>query len=293
MILEMGTRLTPKDIHPSIFEEVLGVTGAYMNGTLTDPKAVKAATNHSSVWFSEYWKGIFAVVLGILGAVAATAFVAQFHLGKGVTVLTFVTLLALSLFAGMKAYEKNKKLLTWEELDSLRPALNLTEHQTLYIECLQYVEESRALDAEQKKSWRSVLYNALDQAIVLTKLSGEMQHSSGSKNHSDNLSEISRLEGQMDRASDPVAKEAYAQSLRLAKDRLSKWDSIASQAERAEAHLELTKQTFLKTRDTLKGMSLENQKSILIDLDPLRSNLTRIEMDAHEIQRAIEELRQI
>lgn len=269
------------------------MTGAYMNGTLTDPKAVKAATNHSSVWFSEYWKGIFAVVLGIMASVAATAFVAQFHLGKGVTVLTFFVLLALSLYGGMKAYEKNKKLLTWEELDALRPALNLTEHQSLYVECLQYVEESRVLDAEQKQSWRTVLYNALDQAIVLTKLSDEMHHSSGSKNQSDNLSEISRLEAQRDRASDSVAKEAYGESLRLAKDRLSKWDSIASQAERAEAHLELTKQTFLKTRDTLKGMSLENQKAILIDLEPLRTNLSRVEMDAHEIQRAIEELRQI
>ena len=289
----MSARYTPKDIHPSIFEAVLTVTGAYMNGTLIDPKAVKAASKHSSVWFTEYWRGMFAVVLGILASVAATAFVAQLHLGKGVTVLTFMTLLAVSLFAGMKAYEKNKKLLTWDELEALRPALELTEQQTLYVECLQYVEESKVLDVSQKKSWRTVLYNALDHAIVLTKLSEEMQNSSGSKNHAENLTEITRIKSLTERTSDPIAKEAYSESLRLAKDRLSKWDSMASQAERTEAHLELTKQTFLKTRDTLKGMSLQNQQAVQIDLEPLRANLSRVETEAHEIQRAIEELRQI
>lgn len=289
----MSARYTPKEIHPSIFEAVLSVTGAYTNGTLTDPKAVKAATYHSSVWFAEYWKGIFVLGLGFLGSIAATAFAAQLHLGKGVTVLVFMAFIALSLFAGMKAYEKNKKLLTWEELEALRPALDLTEHQSLYVECLQYVEESKVLDENQKRSWRTVLYNALDQAIVLTKLSDEMQHSSGSKNQSENLTEISRIESQMERTSDPIAKDAYGESLRLAKDRLSKWDSIAVQAERTEAHLELTKQTFLKTRDTLKGMSLQNQQAVQIDLEPLRANLSRVESEAHEIQRAIEELRQI
>lgn len=293
MIQEMGTRLTPKDIHPSIFEAVLSVTGAYMNGTLTDPKAVRAATNHSSVWFSEYWKGIFGVVLAILASVAATALVSQLHVGKGITVLTFMSLLAISLYVGMKGYEKNKKLLTWQELKALLPALELTEHQSLYIECLEYVEESKVLDANQKASWRTVLYNALDQSIVLSKLSDEMQHSSGTKSQSQSLNEISRIEAQLERTTDPVARDAYAESLRLAKDRLSKWDSIAAQAERTEAHLELTKQTFLKTRDTLKGMSLENQKSIVLDLEPLRTNLSRVESEAYEIQRAIEELRQI
>ena len=289
----MSARYTPKDIHPSIFEAVLSVTGAYMNGTLTDPKDIKAATSHSTVWFAEYWKGMFVLGLGFLGSIAATAFASQLHLGKGPTVLIFMACIAVSLFTALKAYEKNKKLLTWQELEALRPALDLTEHQSLYVECLQYVEESRVLDDAQKKSWRTVLYNALDQAIVLTNLSDEMQNSSGSKNQSENLSEISRIESQMARTSDPIAKEAYSESLRLANDRLSKWDSMASQAERTEAHLELTKQTFLKTRDTLKGMSLQNQQSVQIDLEPLRANLSRVETEAHEIQRAIEELRQI
>ena len=264
-----------------------------MNGTLTEKRDLEAATKHSGVWMKEYRTGMFAIGFGFIASVVTTVFLSQQHVPKAILVLTLFSLIALTMFVGMKAYDKNKKLLTWEELDALRPALELNENQSLYVECLQYVEESRVLDEGQKKSWRTVLYNALDQAIILTKLSDEMQNSSGSKNQSENLNEISRIEGQMERVTDPIAKDAFGESLRLAKDRLSKWDSIAIQAERTEAHLELTKQTFLKTRDTLKGMSLENQKSIQIDLEPLRSNLSRVENEAHEIQRAIEELRQI
>ena len=94
-------------------------------------------------------------------------------------------------------------------------------------------------------------------------------------------------------STDQVAKEAYDQSLEMAQDRMSKWDSFAVQAERTEAHMELTKQTFLKTRDTLKGLSLTQQEAVRVDLEPLRANLSRVQTDAHEIQRAIEELRQI
>ena len=263
-----------------------------MNGTLTESTATQAATKHSSVWFAEYWKGMVAMGIGLAGVIAATAFASE-YLGKPGKVLVFVTLMSIWAIIGMKAYERNKSLLTWQELEALRPALALNEPQILYIECLKNIEETKVLDASQKQSWRTVLYNALDQALNLTKLTSEMQTSSGSKNHSENLGEIDRIKGLIAQTTDPIAKEAYNESLQLATDRLSKWDSIAVQAERTEAHLELTKQTFLKTRDTLRGMNLQNQQTVQIDLEPLRANLSRVETEAHEIQRAIEELRQI
>lgn len=263
-----------------------------MNGTLTEATATQAATKHSTIWFAEYWKGMVAMGIGLAGVIATTAFSAE-HLGKPGKVLVFVTLMSIWAIIGMKAYERNASLLTWQELEALRPALALNEPQTLYLECLKNIEETKVLDASQKKSWRTVLYNALDQALNLTNLTSEMQTSSGSKNHSENLAEINRIKGLIAQTTDPIAKEAYHESLQLATDRLSKWDSIAVQAERTEAHLELTKQTFLKTRDTLRSMNLQNQQSVQIDLEPLRANLSRVETEAHEIQRAIEELRQI
>ena len=288
----MSARYTPKDIHPSIFESVHTLTSGYMNGYITDKTSVNAATKHSGVWFAEYWKGVVACIAGFLSVIAGTAFAAD-YLGKPGKVLVFLTLMSVWAALTVLAYQKNKKMMTWQELDSLRPGLDLSEQQSLYLECLQYVEESRVLDETQKKSWRNVLYNALDQALVLTNLSVEMQTASGSKNHSENMAEIHRIESLSNDSTDPMAKNAYDDSLRMAKERLAKWDSIAVQTERTEAHLELTKQTFLKTRDTLKGLSLQNQQTVQIDLEPLRAYLSRVETEAHEIQRAIEEIRQI
>ncbi len=287
----MSARFTPKDIHPSIFEAVHDLTTTYMSGE-ADKRTTAAGTKHSSVWFAEYWKGTMLWLLGFIPVIGGTALSADIG-GKAFRVITFLVLLCLWMLAGHLGYQKNKKLLTWGELEALRPGLELSEHQSLYLDCLRYVEESRVLDAEQKRSWRDALFNALDQALVLNKLSEDMKSSSGGKNHGESLAEIARLQDLSSQSTDQVAKEAYDQSLEMAQDRMSKWDSFAVQAERTEAHMELTKQTFLKTRDTLKGLSLTQQEAVRVDLEPLRANLSRVQTDAHEIQRAIEELRQI
>ena len=287
----MSARFTPKDIHPSIFAAVHDLTTTYMSGA-ADQRATAAGTKHSSVWFAEYWKGTMIWLLGLIPVIGGAAMAADLG-GKTIRVLTFLILLSAWLAAGYVGYQKNKKLITWGELEALRPGLDLSEHQSLYLDCLRYVEESRVLDADQKKSWRDALFNALDQALVLDKLSADMKTSSGVENHSESLAEIDRLKSLSSQSTDQVAKEAYDQSLEMAQDRMSKWDSFAVQAERTEAHMELTKQTFLKTRDTLKGLSLTQQEAVRVDLEPLRANLSRVQTDAHEIQRAIEELRQI
>ncbi len=288
----MSARFTPKDIHPSIFEEVLRVTGGYMAGSLTDQKSLAAATKHSSVWFAEYGKGFVVWLLGLIPVIYGTALVrAQF--GKPGTVLFFLAALGIWMLIGGWALKKNKGLLTWEELAAIRSGLNLDEHQELYLDCLQCVEESKILDSSQKRSWREALYHTLDQAMTLKRLANDMTTSSGGLHQIEGMVEVQRLEGLANRTADPLARQAYEESLQLAKDRMSKWDGVASQAERTEAHLELTKQTLLKTRDTLRAQQFDQQKTVQVDLEPLRANLSRVQTDAYEIQRAIEELRQI
>jgi hypothetical protein len=288
----MSARFTPKDIHPSIFKEVLAVTGGYMNGSLTDPNSVAAATKHTSVWFAEYWKGIILWICGVIPVLAGTAMLKE-SVGKPGSIMFFFLSLIIWFGIGYLGLQKNRGVLTWEEVEAVRPALHLNEHQSLYLDCLKHVEESRILDAAQKKSWREALYHALDQAMTLDALSKDMMHSSGGKNQAESMAEIERLDSLVKKSTDDVARQAYGESLQLAQDRMSKWDSIASQAERTEAHLELTKQTFLKTRDTLRSQSLQDQRTVQVDLEPLRANLSRVQTEAYEIQRAIEELKQI
>lgn len=288
----MSARFTPKEIHPSVFEQVLTVTGGYTSGTATDPKILAAGRKHSQVWMAEYWKGIILWMLFFI-AVVVTAVASKSMLGKPGTALILMGGILAWLAMGYFGLQRNRGLLTWEELDAVRPALDLTANQALYLDCLTYVEQSPILDADQRKTWREALYRALDQAVTLQKLSEEMKDSAGGKDHADSLAEIERLESLASQSTDSLAKKAYEESAQMARERMTRWDGVASQAERTEAHLELTRQTFLKTRDTLKSMSLEQQRTVHVDLEPLRQNLSRMQSDAYEIQRAIEELRQI
>ncbi|MBS1702192.1 MAG: hypothetical protein JST12_11065 [Armatimonadetes bacterium] len=288
----MSARYTPKEIHPSIFEQVLSVTGGYMSGNVTDSKVTAAGNKHTQVWMAEYWKGILLWLVLIIPVIAMLPWLKE-HVGKPAVLAAFFSGIIAWLSLGYWGLQKNRGLLTWEEIEAVRSALDLNENQTLYLDCLRYIEECSILDNEQKKTWRAALYQALDQAVTLEKLSSEMTHSAGGKDHAESLTEIERLEALADRSSDPVAQKAYTESANLARDRMAKWDGVAVQAERTEAHLELTRQTLLKTRDTLKSLSLEQQRTVYVDLEPLRANLGRIQSDAYEIQRAIEELREI
>ncbi|HLP00158.1 MAG TPA: hypothetical protein VK171_16295 [Fimbriimonas sp.] len=288
----MAKRLTDKDLHPSILKSVIELTSGYSSGMVTDPRLVKAASKHSQVWFSEYWKGFTLWLACIIPAIGLGLALPE-GTPKAVKAVTILSCIALWMFAGYAAYKQNQKIVTWDEIEAIRPGLDLTDHQNLYLDCLQSVEESKILDENQRATWRDALYHALDQAMVLQALAEDMKSSAGGKNHVENLKEIERLEELEAKTVDPVAKTAYTESLAMARDRLSKWDSIASQAERTEAHLELTRQTFLKTRDTLRGLTMTQQNTVHVDLEPLRANLARVQSDAHDIQRALEELRQI
>ena len=287
----MSARFTPKDIHPSIFEKVLAVTGGYMSGT-TNPKVLAVGGKHSQIWFAEYWRGMVLWMACFIGVIVGTSLMKE-HFGKPAAVFFLLAGIASWMALGFWGLQRNRGLLTWQELEAVRPALELNENQTLYLDCLQYVEESTILDATHKKSWREALYRALDQAVTLEKLSADMTNSAGGKDHSESLAEIQRLESLAETSTDPAAKSAYHESALLARERMSRWDGVAAQAERTEAHMELTRQTFLKTRDTLKSLRLEHQRTVHVDLEPLRANLNKIQSDSYEIQRAIEELRQI
>lgn len=288
----MAKRFTDKDVHPSILEAVVELTSSYSSGTVTDPRLVKAASKHSQVWFGEYWKGFSLWLACIIPAIGIGLALPQ-GTPKAVKAMTIMSCIAIWLYSGYVALKRNQKVVTWEEIEAIRPGLDLTDHQSLYLDCLQSVEESKILDESQRATWRDALYHALDQALILQNLAEEMKNSAGGKNHVESLAEIDKLAELEAKTSDTIAKAAYTESLQMARDRLSKWDSIASQAERTEAHLELTRQTFLKTRDTLRGLSMTQQHTVHLDLEPLRANLSRVQSDAHEIQRALEELRQV
>ena len=204
----------------------------------------------------------------------------------------FFVALAAWIGAGIYGWERTKKDITIRELESIIPALELTESQKQYLGSVVAVLGSTILDADQKKSWLKALYQALDNALGLEKIHKDMRQVIGGSTHSELLSEVESIRHRVEIAQDDQAKSTYAESLRLAEGRLSRSEGMAAQSERIEAQLELTRQTFLQTHESLSGLTIGAQKSIHISLDPLRANLSRVQNESESILKAIEELNQ-
>lgn len=284
-------RLTKSEIHTSIFQAMEDIRNGMAYGAVKDPDQIKAMSKHSGVWFKEYWKGFTAWILALIpifGSVAIT----KPMFGGGVALLIMSALCAGWIGLAVWLYKKNQGIVIEEELETLRPALDLDENQSLYYDCILAVLNSKLLNDSQKISWLTSLSQALENAMQLDRISKELLQASGGKRFEELNAEQNRIQTLVESSTDPIAKDAYMQSLQMVKERVSKAESLAVQAERTEAHLELTRHTFIRTRETLKGLTLQNQNSVQVDLEPLRVNLSKVESESSTILKAIEELNQ-
>lgn len=263
-----------------------------MDGSVGSMYSSRAYANWSNIWFKEHWLGTFIWILSILPAIfVPVAFVRE--LGKGPFALSLVVAISAWLAIGIAGYVRTQSQATWEEIEAIRPLLGISESQQLYLDCVKAVLDSRVLEESQKGSWLASLNASLDQAIELDKVYAGMKDSLGGLSVTELDKERERLQSRMNAASDPVSKEIFRQSLEMAEDRMNRSDGIAGQIERAEAHLELTRQTFIKTRETLQGLEIGTKQSTRIDLEPLRANLANVQSEAHAIRAAIDELAQL
>ena len=283
-------RLTEKELHPSVFTAIHELTGAVGYGTNTDPAATKAYYKHSGIWFKEYWKGLTAYASFLPGIILATAWSSEF-LNKPGRVGVFFGLLAIWIAAGVFLYQKNQKLVTLEELQALKDTLTLTPNQKLYLDCVTKVLGSTVLDESQKAEWLESLYQTIENSNRLESIRNH-EESQASRSESGLLQEVDKLETRIASTNDPIARQAYEQGLGMVQRRLGKQDSMATQLERSEAHLELIRQTLLDTSHTLTSLTtgVATKKLIELDTEGLRANLSRIQQDSDDILRAVEEL---
>jgi hypothetical protein len=284
-------RFTKNELHPVIFERMKEfASSAYMTNGMT-PEQYKVYNKHSGVWFKEYWRGLSLWVAGIPLGIGATALAKQ-YMTKGAAALVFFACLAIWCAVGAMGYAKTQGEATLGELEALRPGLKLSETEGLYLDCFIAVQKCELLDAEQRRAWCDALREAMNRSIQLQELEEELRQLSGGKGSHEVQEEIHRLEGLVASTEDSVAKQTYQESLEIVRARSTKAESALVQIERTEAHLELTRQTFIRTREMIRSLQVNQQQVTRVDLDPLRANLDRVQTDAKLIVDAIEELNQ-
>ncbi len=282
------------DIHPSIFEAIDSINTQSMSGqSVSDGTFVKAYNAYNSAWFKVHWRGFSLWVAGLAPTIATIPILRNvLEVPKPASAAIFFVALAAWIGGGIWGWERTKRDITVDELSAILPALELSESQKLYLTSVVSVLYSKILDDTQKQSWLQALYQALDNALSLEKIHVDMRASIGGVSHQELLNEIAGLEAKVASAQDEMAKATYLESLELAKGRLNRSNGMAAQSERIEAQLELTRQTFLQTQESLSGLSIGSQQSAHVSLDPLRANLSRVQNESQSILRAIEELNQ-
>jgi hypothetical protein len=285
-----SVRYTPEELHPAIFEKIRVLTSDMAMGMKSSETYAGVYGKHLSVWMSEYGKYLVAWLAGIPVIVASHSL--SQPLGKGPSGFILISLFASWIALGVYLLMKNQKLATLTEIELLRPSLSLTEPESLYLDCFISVQKSNLLDATQKKSWSDALREALDRSIQLSKIHTDLTDLAGGKYAREFHAEEERLQNLIETSQDEVARRAYQESLELLLQRESRATGVVAQIERTEAHIELTRQTFLRTRETLIGLQVNQKQNVQIDLEPLRANLNRVHHDAKLIVDAIEELHQ-
>jgi hypothetical protein len=285
-------RFTKDELHPVIFERMKDFAQSAYAAQGQTPEQQKIYFKHSGIWFKEYWKGLTIWLAGLPAMIALTS-AAKESASKPVAAMTFITLLAIWVVAGVIGYSKSQGQASIEELEILRPGLKLSEIEGLYLDCFLAVQRCELLDIEQKKSWCAALKDAMERSLELERLEGELREMSGGKDAHEIDAEINRLQGLIDATEDAIAKQTYRESLEMVRSRSTKADGALVQIERTEAHLELTRQTFIRTKEMVKSLQISQRQPTPVDLDPLRANLERVQSDAKLIVNAIEELNQV
>lgn len=282
-----SARFTTNDLHPVIFSRIKAVA-SYAWGMGGDGEKMTAVGDHSSVWFKEYWLSTAVMSVLLVGSIFAAKFIRELTGSRPITGVFMVVALVLWMVLLFYLINKNHQIATLEELEALRPALDLPEVEGLYLDSFIALQKSPLLDQGQKAEWSKALADSLSQALALDHLKNQVLGATGS-GIGETESEVQRLKERIASATDPVARKVYEDSLEIAESRLARIEDMRGQLERIEAHSELVRQSFLQTIQSVRHM--EGTKTVVApDLSPLRQNLLRVHQEAQLVRDAFAEL---
>lgn len=283
-------RYTPKQLHPVIFKKIKKYSSQVMNSAGTiDPKVLEAMSGHSTVWIKEYWKGLVLWLLGMIPVFASVPLSKEI-LGKTSSVFVFFAMLILWGTVGAVLYSRNQELATLEELEQIRPVLSLSDYEALYLDNFIALQKCQWLDSSHKTEWCEALNASLDQAMRMEEVKRAILDKIGSQDAESLSHEVARLEGLRDQATDSIARATFEESIVLAKQRENRKEGVALQLQRIDANLELTRQTFLKTRDTFMQIDTSRPNQAEPSPLPLRQNLAKLQAESKIILDSVEEL---
>ena len=248
---------------------------------------------YHNLWFKEHGWGCLAYVVTAISVFFATGFgLKALEMDKSSRGLLMIALLVIMIVTGFAELMRQSRTLTVARLHAMLPLLKLSETRRAYADSLIALHRSGRAQEEIEESM-AALNALLDEEARLTRL---LEHLAGRDLEAETPvldGEAEDLARRIESSRDPVAKEAYAQSLSLLQERIDSLRSTDLGIERIQAHLALLRQAVFATRDAARRLAAAPSATTELATDALRAAVARAREQTTETERALAELRAI
>lgn len=285
-------RLTDKDLHPSILQEISRTVWSTAMGADGDKAAMQAYMKHQAAWWKAYgWSFSLWSLFWFLIWIGSISLSRQLDKPWGPAIVLGTT--ALVAVAAYVGYKRNQRVATVEELKAVASSLDLSPTQRSYIESIILLAGAKALDAEYANELRQELYKLVDEDIRLRTQRDILAGSIHDSPIQAAMADRERIQERLAATQDDSARETYVRSLQAVDERLRRWEDLKPNLERTEAHLEMTYQIVESVREALVRVHQAPSGSQPIELGSLRARLEAIQLHTDTIDRSLTEVRAI
>ena len=254
----------------------------------------QALTKHQSARFGSMFVGCIPWAAGSFATFVVTALtIKTLAIHKPFAPLLLLGVLFVGMILSVLGAARNARQMSPAELEAVLPVLDLNETGRAYAETVAALHRSGSPKADVDETM-GALNALLDEENRLTTLR-ERLAGRGEENGLAALeTEGDALRARLATTADPLARDAYSQSLGLLEERLAAFRSGDVGLERVDAHLSLLRQAVLATRDAARRLDAA-PSSVGTDLatDSLRAAVSHARIQTQATEQALAELRAI
>jgi|GEM_PF-2555004 len=283
-------RLRQDDLHPALWSVLDEYeAGINLSWASTDLKQRESFTHHQRVWWKIYGPGFWRGFAAIVGVFALTFALVIVNDGHPAAIASFGLAVVGASWYSIRAVQANRRTVVRDELVALLHTLSLKPVMQPYVRALIALIDHPSLAEADRRETLHELNRCMNQAFRLELDLENVSSPFAQAEEMDLAAQEGDLRERMDRTSDPITRQAYADSLRLVEGRRQAALARAPYRERGEAQLSMIYQSLSAFAESLER-GRRKPTIVSTDLDSLRTRLSDVQSTAEGLEHALQEL---
>ena len=282
-------RLTPKELHPLVFDAMERYRKSFMYayGQAGTAEKMETYQKHQSAWWKAYGKQVLLGTLGSLTLIILS--IAWFKNSQSpLALLSMLVSLFGSITFAVVAHQRNKFIATVEELEALMPSLEMDEVGKTYCETLFSVLKTKAITDEDRTALVRDLWQLMEEHQRLVARQSELGGIRTLGEQGEIAAEVKELEHKLEQSTDEEARQTYSQALESAKRQHKRLNAIKPLLERFDAQSALVLNTLRETREAYANS--DSLRDRLSDRQTISTSISMIYAQTEALDKAFAEL---